>query len=94
MVIAYHLVWTAYGTWLPNDLRGSGSRTVISRKLAALGDAQYGRKRVQPARADIRSFYDDAAPLLVHPVIRFDAKQRNIIGQAPGEAIRQRPYTC
>ncbi len=24
-VIAHHLIWTLYGHWLPNDLRGSGS---------------------------------------------------------------------
>ena len=23
IVIAYHLIWTVYGWWLPNDLRGS-----------------------------------------------------------------------
>ncbi len=22
IVVAYHLVWTAYGMWLPNDPRG------------------------------------------------------------------------
>ena len=24
IVIAHHLIWTAYGWWLPNDPRGSG----------------------------------------------------------------------
>ena len=27
IVIAYHLVWTAYGTWLPNDPRVVGRET-------------------------------------------------------------------
>ena len=32
LVIAYHLIWTAYGWWLPNDPRGSGSVTIASRR--------------------------------------------------------------
>jgi hypothetical protein len=36
-VIAYHLIWTNYGTWLGNDPRGSGSRSVYTPALAALG---------------------------------------------------------
>lgn len=94
MVIAHHLIWTAYGTWLPNDLRGSGSRVVISRKLAALGDAHWGRKRVQPRRSDIREFYERAEPMLSHPVSRLDAAQREVVAAAIGETIRRVPYTC
>ncbi len=94
MVIAYHLIWTAYGTWLPNDLRGSGSRLVISRKLAALGDAHFGRKPVQPRRAAVREFYAHAEPLLVHQVLRFGEMQRAAIAEAMDEMIRRTPYTC
>jgi len=94
MVIAHHLIWTAYGTWLPNDLRGSGSRAVISRKLATLGNAHHGRKRVQPRRRDVDDFYVEAEPLLVHPVVRFNSVQRTAIGAALGEIIERTPYTC
>lgn len=94
MIIAHHLIWSAYGTWLPNDLRGSGSEVVISRKLAALGAAHLGRKSVQPRRPDVRSFYSQAVPMLVHPVIRFDATQRATIAAALGDAVRNTPYTC
>jgi hypothetical protein len=94
MVIGYHLIWTAYGTWLPNDLRGSGSQVVISRKLATLGAGHYGRKRVQPRRGKVREFYARAEPLLVYPVIRFDEAQRAAIGAALGDAMLGAPYTC
>jgi REP element-mobilizing transposase RayT len=94
MVIAYHLIWTIYGSWLPNDLRGSGSRIVASRKLAALGDVHFGRKRVQPRRGEVREFYEDAEPMLVHPVIRLDTKQRATVGACIGEVIAATPYTC
>lgn len=46
MVIAYHLCWTAYGCWLPNDPRGSGSEVVRSERLAALGEPHLGRKAI------------------------------------------------
>ena len=64
IVIAYHLIWTAYGWWLPNDPRGSGSRTIASEVLADLGDIHYGRKRVQPSGGDVCRFYERAADLL------------------------------
>ena len=56
MVIAYHLVWTAYGTWLPNDPRGSGSRAVFTPAIAELGPAHYGRRKVQPGRQIVARF--------------------------------------
>jgi len=46
LVIAYHLIWTAYGWWLPNDPRGSGSEELRNDILSELGDIHHGRKRV------------------------------------------------
>ncbi|HEX9660013.1 MAG TPA: hypothetical protein VGA18_06905, partial [Rhodothermales bacterium] len=43
-IIAHHLIWTLYGHWLPNDLRGSGSDVVRDPKLQPLGDVHQGRK--------------------------------------------------
>src|SRR4029079_11798334 len=93
-VIAYHLIWTAYGTWLPNDPRGSGSRVVNTPELAELGPVHYGRKTVQPRRYDVRAFYKDAEEHLDYPVIRFNAKQRDAIGKVFGEVTREHNYTC
>ena len=36
-VLAYHIVFTCYGFWLPNDPRGSGSTYVGSRALHRVG---------------------------------------------------------
>jgi REP element-mobilizing transposase RayT len=66
----------------------------MSRKLAALGDVHFGRKRVQPRRGEVCEFYANAEPLLVHPVIRFNELQRAVIGEALGDAMRTTPYTC
>ena len=30
MVVGYHLLWTVYGWWLPNDPRGSMSKEVVA----------------------------------------------------------------
>lgn len=94
LVIAYHLVWTAYGWWLPNDPRGSGSREVRSDVLAELGEVHFGRKKVQPAGRVVRRFYERAAPLLRHDLLTFDEADRQVIGEAFGEVVAKERYTC
>lgn len=94
MVIAHHLIWTAYGTWLPNDPRGSGSREIISLQLATLGELHFGRKKVQPVGRVIREFYEKAAEKLLFDVIRFNSQQIQIVAESLGEAIRNHRYTC
>lgn len=93
-VIAYHLIWTNYGTWLPNDLRGSGSHDVYTPVLAELGEAHLGRKRRQPPRSAVHEFYEQAEPRLQFPVVRFDAVQRDKIACAFAEVIQGERYTC
>jgi REP element-mobilizing transposase RayT len=94
LVIAYHLVWTAYGWWLPNDPRGSGSHEIRSDTLAELGEIHYGRKKVQPAGWVVRQFYQQAATLLKHPLLTFDEAARATIVEAFGEVIAAEKYTC
>jgi REP element-mobilizing transposase RayT len=93
-VIAYHLIWTNYGTWLPNDPRGSGSHSVNSPELADLGVVHYGRKKIQPRRSDVRAFYAEAEELLSFPMIRFDEHHRNAIGESFAEVAHRFKYTC
>jgi REP element-mobilizing transposase RayT len=94
LVIAYHLIWTAYGYWLPNDPRGSGSHTIRNDVLAELGELHYGRKRIQPAGREIREFYEQAVPLLMHPRLIFDEQCRDRIAVGFGEVIAAECYTC
>jgi hypothetical protein len=63
-VIAYHLIWANYGTWLANDPRGSGSHSVYTPELAEFGAVHYGRKKAQPRRHVVREFYADAEEFL------------------------------
>jgi REP element-mobilizing transposase RayT len=94
IVIAHHLIWTAYGWWLPNDPRGSGSREVHSDVLKELGELHIGRKQVQPSGRDVRDFYEKAAPLLQHELLRFDEAVQLEIGAAFAQVIQEQSYTC
>ena len=98
LVTAYHLVWVAYGWWLPNDPRGSMSRAIRNDLIAELGRLHYGRKRLQPASRDIRTFYNEASTLLKHPLLPFDGAAVEQVARA--FAGRDRPgalhlcYAC
>jgi REP element-mobilizing transposase RayT len=94
MVIAHHLIWTAYGWWLPNDPRGSGSRVIRNDIIAELGELHYGRKKMQPAARDVRHFYEQARQVLRHPLLRFEADCRELIAAAFADVIKQKQYTC
>jgi REP element-mobilizing transposase RayT len=94
MVIAYHLVWTIYGTWLPNDPRGSGSHFVAAPLLAELGELHFGRKKVQPSGQEIREFYEYATELLRFPIIRFTRTQIDLVAAAFADSIHEHRYTC
>lgn len=94
MVLAYHLVWVAYGWWLPNDLRGSMSKSIRCDVLKELGELHHGRKRVQPASRDIRAFYERADELLEYPLLAFAPEETTAIGEAFATVIARERYTC
>jgi REP element-mobilizing transposase RayT len=94
LVIAYHLIWTTYGSWLPNDPRGSGSHSVACDALADLGALHYGRRKVQPAGWVIAEFYERALPILKFPVIPFSAQEISHVAEAIGRVMAQQRYTC
>jgi len=95
MIIGHHLIWTLYGHWLPNDLRGSGSAEFYDEKFATLGPIHHGRKpkRLQPSRKKLKAFYQDAAPLLNFPVFWIDDAKRQAIGDAFSKVVADRSYT-
>ena len=94
LVIAYHLIWTGYGWWLPNDPRGSHSTSIHADVIAQLGEIHFGRKSVQPAGTEIRKFYAEATKVLQHRPISFNTTQRRQIGIAFANTIEARRYTC
>src|SRR5262245_50355436 len=94
IVIAHHLIWTAYGCWLPNDPRGSGSQEVHADVLKALGELHHGRKQLQPSRREVLDFYGKAAALLQHDLLTFDEPARAEVATAFGQVIDEQHYTC
>lgn len=94
LVIAYHLIWTGYGWWLPNDPRGSGSKSIRSDVLAELGELHYGRKKVQPAGREVHAFYEQARELLKHSLLTFEDDARSEIALAFQNVIESERYTC
>ena len=94
IVIAHHLIWTGYGWWLPNDPRGSTSRTIACDVIAELGELHHGRRKVQPSSHVIREFYARAQEVLQFPLLQFGPQERDAIGAAFADSIREHRYTC
>ncbi|MGQ0635773.1 MAG: hypothetical protein ACT4QC_14275 [Planctomycetaceae bacterium] len=94
MVAGYHLIWTVYGSWLPNDPRGSSSYEIRNAAIAGLGELHHGRKRIQPASGQIRRFYDTARGVLKHELLTFSDDEVAIIAESFASTIRINAYTC
>ena len=94
MVVGYHLIWTAYGWWLPNDPRGSSSQEIRVERIAELGELHPGRKEVQPKSEEIRRFYDEARSVLKHSLLTFTPEAIHQIAAAFADVIAERRYTC
>ncbi len=94
LVIAHHLIWTAYGFWLPNDPRGSTSHKVADKKIAELGQWHFGRRKTQPSGNVIREFQEKAAEVLKYSLLKFNQQDIKEIANAFADIINQQRYTC
>lgn len=94
-IIAHHLIWTLYGHWFANDLRGSGSSELREDKFLPLGPIHQGRKpeQFQPSREELRVFQQQASPLLEHPKFWLDDAKRQLIANALEEVVESSNYT-
>ncbi len=82
MVLATHVIFGAYGFWLPNDPRGSWSNFVGSWELARLGRAT----RTVERRSLAKEPHDHAARLatkrlLEHPPVRLSGRQARAVAR-------------
>ena len=93
LLIGHHLIFTAYACWLPNDPRGSMSHVCATDVLRELGELHRGRKQIQPASSEIRSFYERADGKLKHPRLTFSATDVGAIAGAIREVIEMQNYT-
>jgi REP element-mobilizing transposase RayT len=94
LIIGHHIMWTLYGWWLPNDPRGSTSTTIRNDLIVDLGNLHFGRKQVQPAGREIRSFYEQAESKLAHELLSFSQVEFSTVATAIGAAIEECKYTC
>ena len=91
-VIAYHIILTFYGFWLPNDQRGSGTDTVWSDDLRPFGNgtkrlADGERQRVE--RPFDREAARAAKRALQYPAVRLTGRQALVVGRAVGDLARR-----
>ncbi len=94
MVAGYHLMWTAYACWLPNDPRGSSSDEIRADRIASLGKLHLGRKPIQPPGSEIRDFFKLADELLQHQRRIFNGEDALVIANSFAKTVKDRVYTC
>ncbi len=98
MILAYHLIISAYGFWLPNDERGSWSEFVRAYELAKFGPAT----KVTTRRSVASHQYDPArrasmrAALARKPVL-FNGSQARAVAMGFADYIKRSKlpiYAC
>ncbi|NQU24136.1 MAG: transposase [Candidatus Nealsonbacteria bacterium] len=89
MIIAYHAIFTTYGTWLPNDPRGSYSKAVYKAELAALGRIRYGRQSPQPAGRTIGRFRTAALKRLSRPPYYINGTTRPVVAEGFARVVER-----
>lgn len=94
-VIAYHLVLTCYGFWLPNDPRGSGSKTVRAKHLREFGPATY----VDAKRSVARRPHDWRLRLLaksklMRPAVRLNGVQARAVARGFAKCLALADVAC
>jgi REP element-mobilizing transposase RayT len=94
LVAGFHLIWTPYGWWLPNDPRGSSSHEIRVERIAELGELHQGRKPDRILSAELRAFYEKAAATLQHELLTFTESDISLIAQGLRCAVTNQRYTC
>ncbi len=92
MVHGYHVIFGAYGFWLPNDPRGSWSDFVGKWELVRFGRSTKSLQRheLTPAEEQQRQ---EARRSLKYPPVTFSGLQARGVGQAFASLCRERGYT-
>jgi len=94
MVIAYHIVFSAYGFWLPNDPRGSWSDFVRVWELRRFGPAiRPGTTRSQAHCPHDHELRLAAKEALRYPEVHFSGIQARAIGHGFANAINRSHFT-
>jgi REP element-mobilizing transposase RayT len=94
MVLAHHIIFTAYGFWLPNDPRGSWSAFVAAWDLFRYGKATKTEERRSVAnKPHDRKLREEAKTALKYPPVHFNDLQMQSIGDGIAESARKGSVT-
>ena len=90
VILAFHSIFTTYGTWLPNEPRGSWSTFVASWELYRFGKATtVSTTRSLAGHAYDRHTKTQMQHVLKHPPVRLTGDQ----ARTAAMAFAQTPYT-
>jgi REP element-mobilizing transposase RayT len=91
MIHAYHATFGTYGSWFPNDPRGSASNFVGSKRLYARGDRPDRSLRLEYARLTDREkkLHRDLQFRLKHPAVVLSDGQRFTVAKAIEDYVRK-----
>jgi REP element-mobilizing transposase RayT len=90
MVLGHHIIFTAYGFWLPNDPRGSWSVFVGSWDLLRYGPAtKTDERRSVAGRAHDMALREEAKTALKYPPVKFDDLQIQTISEGIADSTRK-----
>jgi REP element-mobilizing transposase RayT len=93
MIHAYHVIWGAYGFWLPNDPRGSWSDFVGSWELARFGKATRAIERRDIDSRQWAAWRAAALTALKFPPVALTGQQARAVGTGFGNGIRKSRLT-
>jgi len=95
MILANHIIFSAYGFWLPNDPRGSWSEFVRCWEILMAGGRATkidDRRSVASAPHDVKA-RRAAKRALRHPPVRFDGLQALAIAKGFSRAVEESEYS-
>ena len=95
VILAYHIVFSAYGFWLPNDPRGSWSTFVEAWELLLAGGiaTKTGDARSKAHDQHKNQERIDAKKSLKYPPVEFDGLQALAVAAGFNNAIIEGNYT-
>ena len=92
MIIGFHLIWTTYGHWFPNDPRGSWSDEVWQPGIGELAELDNHRKVTRPRpvpRHVLQGFLGAARSASQWPSVLLTAADIDAVGAAFAETAAQ-----
>jgi REP element-mobilizing transposase RayT len=94
MLLGFHVIFSTYGYWLPNDPRGSWSDWIRSWELLKFGPATKvdTRRSVAGKKHDV-ALRNRAKQALAYPEVVFNGKQALAVGNGFRGAIEEAEYS-